>query len=163
LKDSLEQRSGALKLLVQSEWDRFVGIKGATECTRYTSQFLSLLDTLTFLGSTNYSGICSNEGGSVSTWWGSWSERYTREITSCVSFFPLSLRNQSDHEKDVLIVATSRADAVFQPILDARTKAERLRSTLGVFERSKFFFNLPGVLGEAVESVSRSLNLCHSK
>lgn len=43
---------------------------------------------------------------------------------------------------------------MFQPILDARTKAERLRSTLGVFERSKFFFNLPGILGEAIEGVS---------
>lgn len=32
LKDSLEQRSGALKLLVQAEWDRFVGVKAATEC-----------------------------------------------------------------------------------------------------------------------------------
>ena len=50
--------------------------------------------------------------------------------------------------------ATTRADAVFQPILDARTKAERLKSTLGVFERSKFFFNLPTILGEAVEDVS---------
>lgn len=46
---------------------------------------------------------------------------------------------------------------MFQPILDARTKAERLRSTLGVFERSKFFFNLPGILGEAVEAVSPPL------
>ena len=54
----------------------------------------------------------------------------------------------------ILSVATARANAVFQPILDARTKAERLRSTLGVFERSKFFFNLPGILGEAVEAVS---------
>lgn len=51
-------------------------------------------------------------------------------------------------------VATSRADAVFEPILDTRMKAERLKSTLGVFERSKFFFNLPGILGEAVEAVS---------
>lgn len=31
LKDSLEQRSGALKLLVQAEWDRFVSVKAATE------------------------------------------------------------------------------------------------------------------------------------
>lgn len=31
LKESLEQRSGALKLLVQAEWDRFVSVKGATE------------------------------------------------------------------------------------------------------------------------------------
>lgn len=53
--------------------------------------------------------------------------------------------------------ATATADAVFQPILDARTKAERLKSTLGVFERSKFFFNLPTILGEAVEDVSHLL------
>lgn len=57
-------------------------------------------------------------------------------------------------------MATSRADAVFQPILDARTKAERLRSTLGVFERSKFFFNLPGVLGAAVAAVRSSFTRC---
>jgi len=37
LKDNLEQRSGALKLLVQAEWDRFVGVKGTTE-----SEFFSL-------------------------------------------------------------------------------------------------------------------------
>lgn len=49
--------------------------------------------------------------------------------------------------------ASSRAETVFQPIVDARTKAERLKSTLGVFERSKFFFNLPTILGEAVEEV----------
>jgi hypothetical protein len=31
LKESLEQRSGALKLLVEAEWDRFVGVKATTE------------------------------------------------------------------------------------------------------------------------------------
>lgn len=55
--------------------------------------------------------------------------------------------------------ASSRAETVFQPILDARTKAERLKSTLGVFERSKFFFNLPNILGEAVEAVSAASSL----
>jgi exocyst complex component 2 len=50
-------------------------------------------------------------------------------------------------------VATSKADSVYTPILDARLKADRLRSTLGVFERSKYFFNLPGVLLEAIEKV----------
>lgn len=53
-----------------------------------------------------------------------------------------------------LEAAGTRADTVFQPIVEARTKAERLKSTLGVFERSKFFFNLPTMLGEAVEAVS---------
>jgi exocyst complex component 2 len=31
LKEGLEQRSGALKSLVQAEWDRFVGVKATTE------------------------------------------------------------------------------------------------------------------------------------
>lgn len=62
-------------------------------------------------------------------------------------------------QKDGRAEATARADSVFQPILDARTKADRLKSTLGVFERSKFFFNLPGILGEAVEAVSFLLAL----
>ena len=51
-------------------------------------------------------------------------------------------------------VATSKADQVYAPLLENRKKAERLRSTLGVFERSKFFFNLPGTLIEAIEAVS---------
>ena len=63
-------------------------------------------------------------------------------------------------EKTGLPAANTRADAVFQPILDARTKAERLKSTLGVFERSKFFFNLPTILGEAVEQVSLASAIC---
>jgi exocyst complex component 2 len=50
-------------------------------------------------------------------------------------------------------VGTAKAEQVYMPILDARLKADRLRSTLSVFERSKFFFNLPGVLIEAIEGV----------
>lgn len=50
-------------------------------------------------------------------------------------------------------VATLKADQVFTPLLDNRRKADRLRSTLGVFERSKFFFNLPATLLEAIEAV----------
>ncbi|KAI5478551.1 exocyst complex component sec5 [Pseudohyphozyma bogoriensis] len=107
LKDSLEQRSGALKVLVQSEWDRFVAVKGTTETVYQVMKEGPLAPEAEF-------GV--------------------KEV------------------KETLRVVTQRADAVFQPILDARTKAERLKSTLGVFERSKFFFNLPGILGEAVEA-----------
>lgn len=60
----------------------------------------------------------------------------------------------STDSRQLSIAAETRAETVFQPIVEARTKAERLKSTLGVFERSKFFFNLPTVLGEAVEEVS---------
>ncbi|KAM0755622.1 hypothetical protein T439DRAFT_295613 [Meredithblackwellia eburnea MCA 4105] len=107
LKDSLEQRSGALQLLVQAEWDRFVGVKGATE---------SVYEEM------KQGPLAPGQ------------EHGVKEV------------------RETLRQGASRADAVFQPILDARTKAERLKSTLGVFERSKFFFNLPGILGEAVEA-----------
>lgn len=49
--------------------------------------------------------------------------------------------------------ASTKADRVYTPILDARQKADRLRSSLSIFERSKSFFNLPGVLLEAIEAV----------
>ncbi|GAA6031944.1 hypothetical protein JCM8097_003354 [Rhodosporidiobolus ruineniae] len=107
LKESLEKRSGALKLLVEAEWDRFVGVKATTE-TVYEEM---------------------KDGG---------------PLTPGADYGVKAVR-------DTLKSASSRAETVFQPILDARTKAERLKSTLGVFERSKFFFNLPTILGEAVE------------
>ncbi|GAA5873213.1 hypothetical protein JCM3774_000083 [Rhodotorula dairenensis] len=106
LRQALEQRSGALKLLVEAEWDRFVAVKAANETV-----FEEMRDG--------------------------------------------PLAPGKDHGvkpiQDSLTAAGTRADTVFQPIVEARTKAERLKSTLGVFERSKFFFNLPTVLGEAVE------------
>ncbi|BGP12574.1 hypothetical protein JCM10213_004839 [Rhodosporidiobolus nylandii] len=107
LKESLEKRSGALKLLVEAEWDRFVGVKATTE-TVYEEM---------------------KDGG---------------PLTPGADYGVKAMR-------ETLKTASSRAETVFQPILDARTKAERLKSTLGVFERSKFFFNLPTILGEAVE------------
>ncbi|GAA5945363.1 hypothetical protein JCM3775_002199 [Rhodotorula graminis] len=107
LKEGLEQRSGALKLLVESEWDRFVAVKAATETV-----FEEMKD-----------------GG---------------PLTPGADYGVKGMRN-------TLKTASARAETVFQPIVDARTKAERLKSTLGVFERSKFFFNLPTILGEAVE------------
>ncbi|GAA5997397.1 exocyst subunit SEC5 [Rhodotorula paludigena] len=107
LKEALEKRSGALKLLVEAEWDRFVAVKAATETV-----FEEMKD-----------------GG------------------------PLAAGNDYGVQtmRETLKSASSRAETIFQPIVDARTKAERLKSTLGVFERSKFFFNLPTILGEAVE------------
>lgn len=46
-----------------------------------------------------------------------------------------------------------KADQVFLPVLENASKANKVRSTLGVFERSKFFFNLPGSLMEAIQEV----------
>lgn len=49
-------------------------------------------------------------------------------------------------------MATTKADQVFLPVLENAEKAAKLRSTLSVFERSKFFFNLPGSLMESIEA-----------
>ena len=49
--------------------------------------------------------------------------------------------------------AAVKADQVFLPVLENASKAHKLRTTLGVFERSKFFFNLPVSLIESVEAV----------
>ncbi|CCA74454.1 related to Exocyst complex component Sec5 [Serendipita indica DSM 11827] len=54
--------------------------------------------------------------------------------------------------KEHLKNATTKADTVFLPVLENAEKAAKLRSTLGVFERSKFFFNLPGSLSESIQA-----------
>lgn len=76
-------------------------------------------------------------------------------IRSRVRLPSVRLRFTRTDTNFVVSAAGTRAETVFQPIVEARTKAERLKSTLGVFERSKFFFNLPTTLGEAVEEVSK--------
>lgn len=49
-------------------------------------------------------------------------------------------------------VTCDRADLVYLPVLDNAVKASKLRSTLGVFEKSKFLFNLPGQLLESINA-----------
>jgi len=53
----------------------------------------------------------------------------------------------------VRIVTGHRADQVFLPVLENAVKAQKLRSTLIVFEKSKFLFNLPGQLMESMNAV----------
>lgn len=53
---------------------------------------------------------------------------------------------------DYLKRSAVKANQVFLPILENSTKAQKLRTTLGVFERSKFFFSLPGFLVESIEA-----------
>ncbi len=57
------------------------------------------------------------------------------------------------------IEAAVKANQVFLPVLENASKAHKLRTTLGVFERSKFFFNLPSFIIESTEAVSRTSKL----
>ncbi|KAG2139268.1 exocyst complex component Sec5-domain-containing protein [Suillus clintonianus] len=53
---------------------------------------------------------------------------------------------------DYLKRSAAKANQVFLPVLENSAKAQKLRTTLGVFERSKFFFSLPGFLVESIEA-----------
>lgn len=53
-----------------------------------------------------------------------------------------------------MIGSAVKANQVFLPVLENSSKAQRLRTTLSVFDRSKFFFSLPGSLAESIEAVS---------
>ncbi|GAC73963.1 sec5 subunit of exocyst complex [Moesziomyces antarcticus T-34] len=110
LKNSIDQRSEALKVLVEDNFDRFVAVKATTD-----GVFREMRDT---------------ESG--------------------------PLQPQADYGvaslNTILANASAKADQVFMPVLENNLKTIKLRSTLGVFERSKFFFNLPGSLSESVES-----------
>ncbi|CDS00803.1 related to Exocyst complex component Sec5 [Sporisorium scitamineum] len=109
LKSSIDQRSEALKVLVEDNFDRFVAVKATTD-----GVYREMRDT---------------ESG--------------------------PLQPQADYGvatlNNVLANASAKADQVFMPVLENNLKTIKLRSTLGVFERSKFFFNLPGSLCESVE------------
>jgi exocyst complex component 2 len=152
LKDSLEQRSGALKMLVQAEWDRFVAVKSATESAFISFEGGLPIRLLTISVFQLYMTRCSRDR---------WRQKKTTASNQCETSSSVRLSSLRALTSTHLVVteAQMRADTVFMPILDARTKAERLKSTLGVFERSKFFFNLPGILGEAVEAVRSELVL----
>ncbi|KNZ82265.1 Exocyst complex component 2 [Termitomyces sp. J132] len=54
--------------------------------------------------------------------------------------------------RDQVKQAAMKANQVFLPVLENAAKAQRLRTTLGVFERSKFFFNLPSFIIESIEA-----------
>ncbi|KAL4068578.1 exocyst complex component Sec5-domain-containing protein [Scleroderma yunnanense] len=53
---------------------------------------------------------------------------------------------------DCLKRSAVKANQVFLPVLENAAKAQKLRTTLSVFERSKFFFSLPGTLVECIEA-----------
>ncbi|CAO1633663.1 unnamed protein product [Parajaminaea phylloscopi] len=108
LKDNIEQRSQALKVLVEDNFDRFVAVKATTD-----GVYREMSETGPLRPDADY-GV--------------------QEI------------------KSILSQASARADQVFTPVLENNLKALKLRSTLGVFERSKFFFNLPGSLAESIDA-----------
>ena len=75
------------------------------------------------------------------------SKKLVDHLKSAFGFYPLDLTSC------FRIVAAVKANQVFLPVLENSSKARKLRTTIGVFERSKFFFNLPGSIIESIDAV----------
>lgn len=45
-----------------------------------------------------------------------------------------------------------KANQIFLPVVETASKAQKLRTTMSVFERSKFFFNLPSFIIESIDA-----------
>lgn len=48
----------------------------------------------------------------------------------------------------------AQAEKIYGPIIERRGKAEKVRTTLNILERYKFFFSLPSGLLESIKQVS---------
>lgn len=110
LRANIEQRSEALKVLVQDNFDRFVAVKATND-----GVFREMRE--------HANGPLRPEA-----------EYGTASLSKTLS------------------AAYAKADQVFTPVLTNNLKATKLRSTLGVFERSKFFFNLPASIKDSVDA-----------
>ena len=51
------------------------------------------------------------------------------------------------------VVGVQKANQVFIPVLDSASKTQKLCTTLALFQRSRFFFNLPGFIMESIDAV----------
>ncbi|KAF9041419.1 exocyst complex component Sec5-domain-containing protein [Panaeolus papilionaceus] len=54
--------------------------------------------------------------------------------------------------RDHLKQGVQKSNQIFLPVLENASKAQKLRTTLGVFDRSKFFFNLPSFIIESIDA-----------
>ncbi|KAF9525391.1 exocyst complex component Sec5-domain-containing protein [Crepidotus variabilis] len=107
LESSLAERSEALRILVEDQFDRFVSVKTVTDGL-YEDMKIGILAP-------------ERDHGSL----------------------PVRVDLKGGLQK---------ANQIFLPVLENASKAHKLSTTLSVFERSKFFFNLPSFIIESIDA-----------
>ncbi|KAF9180188.1 hypothetical protein BGZ51_009012 [Haplosporangium sp. Z 767] len=106
LKDSIDQRSSALKILVQNNFDRFVSAK-------------NVIDSV-------------------------YDDMKEKTLNEAQDFGTHRLNT-------ILRESYGKAHEVINPVLERREKIEKLRSTVGLLEPYRLFFNLPNTLQESIK------------
>ncbi|KAJ9115628.1 hypothetical protein QFC20_000954 [Naganishia adeliensis] len=123
LKRVVEERGEEVRILVEREFGRFVAVKGSTDGTSALKASHGIF-LITLLLSANVAAFRDMKMDILAEG----SDYGTRDI------------------RETIKVTSHKAETLFLPLLSNALKAQKLKSTLGVFERSKFLFGLPRAL-----------------
>ena len=159
LQESIQQESGALKQLVTGDFDRFVRCKngidevyermvegGINDKEGYgTASIQKTLD-----GMVPLSLICSL-----------YCVVCRLMASACCQYVAGERLVLFSISWKLIAESTAKAQELYNPVLDSRAKAERLRATLIILQRHKEYFNLPSLIASDIKKVPPPSRPCH--